>query len=61
MSEHKVLTNIIKQAISHALEQEKREWPPGCAGFYYQPKRPCDKYQKTEKTNREYTCQNENF
>lgn len=56
MSEQRDLkTTVIKKVIAHAMEQEKRGWPPGCAGFYYQPERPCDetKHKMTPKTNRE--------
>jgi hypothetical protein len=44
MSEEKDLkTTVIQKVIVHAMEQEKRGWPPGCAGFYYQPDRPCNR------------------
>lgn len=36
----RVVEKVIKKVIESAIEQEKRGWPPGCAGFYYQPLRP---------------------
>lgn len=35
-----IVEKVIKNMIENAIDQEKREWPPGCAGFYYQPERP---------------------
>lgn len=60
MSEHKGLMTIIKQVIFHVVEQEKNGWPPGCAGFYYQPKRPCTKktQEMKEKLNGNKAYQN---
>lgn len=41
MKEPRILVEkVIKKVINNAIDQEKRGWPPGCAGFYYQPSRP---------------------
>ena len=35
-----IVERTIKRMIEETIDQEKRGWPPGCAGFYYQPERP---------------------
>lgn len=35
-----IVEGVIKRMIEETIDQEKRGWPPGCAGFYYQPLRP---------------------
>lgn len=45
------MSRIIKKVITKMLDQEKRGWPPGCAGFYYQPERPQAKCNK-DSTNK---------
>jgi len=41
-----MMGRIIKKVITQMLDQEKRGWPPGCAGFYFQPERPQKKCNK---------------
>lgn len=46
MKEQKnIVEKVIKKMIENAIDQEKRGWPPGCAGFYYQPERPKEENQ----------------
>ena len=35
-----IVEKVIKKMVENAIDQEKKGWPPGCAGFYYQPERP---------------------
>lgn len=35
-----IVKQAIKKIIEETVDQEKRGWPPGCAGFYFQPERP---------------------
>ncbi len=30
-----------KKKIEALVKKDMQEWPPGCAGWMYQPKRPC--------------------
>lgn len=32
--------NVIRGAINEAIKRERNKWPPDCAVFTYQPKRP---------------------
>lgn len=34
------IKEIISKKIEKEMKKDPREWPPGCFGFTYQPKRP---------------------
>lgn len=35
-----IKTSLIKHVVNALIDQETREWPPECLGFFYQPPRP---------------------
>lgn len=36
----KKIESVCKKAIEKAIDGERSGWPPVCAGFFFQPKRP---------------------
>ena len=50
MKTQKELKAKIKSAAERMADRERREWPPGCYGFIYQPMRPSNKEKNVSKT-----------
>lgn len=40
---------LVKTALNRQIHKEMREWPPGCLGPLYQPKRPAAPQQPAQK------------